>query len=448
VGHCEVVRIDQINQSYELFAQFMADIPHVIILGGGFGGLGALKKLRDANVRITLIEKHNYHTFQPLLYQVATDELTPEEVGFPIRELMRHHQNITFHQAVVTGIDPSLRQVTTDSVPPLKYDYLVLALGAVVNFFQTPGADQYAIPLYTMNDAIRLKEHVLKTLEAVDKNPALIDDGALNFCVVGGGSTGVEVSGALAELLRTDLQRDYPNLPVNTAQVLLFEGLPHLLAPFKPNLQNYARQALEERGVKVHTGTGVRKVGPASIELANGETIKTHTLVWAAGLKANPIVDSLGVKLVHGGRIPVGPDLQVKDHPGVFAIGDIAMMTDGKTGQPLPSLAATALQAGHHAGETIKRLVGDLPPEPFKYFDKGTMAQIGHGAAVTELPSGQTLTGGLAWLAWLGVHLALLNGAEERISTFVDWGWNLLTREHSKRIILSDEIDAPLASEK
>jgi NADH dehydrogenase len=228
----------------------MADIPHVIILGVGFGGVGAFKKLRDANVRITLIDRHDYHTFQPLLYQVATYELTPEQVGFPIRDLLHHHQNITFHQAVVTSLDPAGRQVTMDSVAPLKYDYLILALGAVVNFFQTPGADQYAFPLYTMDDAIRLKEHVLKTFEAVDKNPALIEDGALNFCVVGGGSTGVEVSGALAGLLRTEIQQDYPNLPVDTAQVLLYEGLPHLLGPFKPELQNYARKALEERGVK------------------------------------------------------------------------------------------------------------------------------------------------------------------------------------------------------
>jgi NADH:ubiquinone reductase (H+-translocating) len=417
----------------------MADIPHIIILGGGFGGIGALKKLRDADVRITLIDKHNYHTFQPLLYQVATDELTPEEVGFPIRGLTRHHQNIDFHQAVVTGIDPVSKEVTMDGVAPLKYDYLILALGAVVNFFQTPGADQYALPLYTMNDAIRLKEHVLKTFEAVDKNPALIADGALNFCVVGGGSTGVEVSGALAELLRTDIERDYPNLPTEAAQVLLFEASPNLLPPFKPKLQNYARQALEERGVKVHTGTGVRKVGPNSMELANGETVKTRTLVWAAGLKANPIVHTLGVELGHGERIPVGPDLQVKDCPGAFAIGDIAVMTDGKSGKPLPGLGSTALQAGHHVGETIRRLIEGNPIEPFKYLDKGTMAQIGHGAAVTELPTGQTMTGGLAWLAWLGVHLALLNGAEERISTFVDWGWNILTREHSKRIILSED---------
>jgi NADH dehydrogenase len=193
----------------------------------------------------------------------------------------------------------------------------------------------------------------------------------------------------------------------------------------------------------VHTGTGVRKVGPQSIELTTGETVKTHTLVWAAGLKANPVVHSLDVELVHGGRMPVGPDLQVKDHPGVFAIDDIAVMTDGKTGKPPPGLGATALQAGYHVGETIKRLVEGKPPEPFKYVDKGTMAQIGRGAAVIELPTGQTMTGRLAWLAWLGVHLTLLNGAEQKITIFVDWGWTIFTQEDAKRTILSDEGGAP-----
>ena len=197
-----------------------------------------------------------------------------------------------------------------------------------------------------MEDAIRLKEHILKTLEAVDKNPALIDDGALNFCVVGGGPTGVELAGALVELYRAELKEDYPNLPVGDGQVLLYEHSPQLLGTFAPKLESYARKALEERGVKVHTGTGVAKIGPASIDLSTGATVKTHTTVWAAGLQANPIVSSLGVELVHGGRIPVGPDLQVKGHPGVFAIGDIAAMTDGKTGQVLPGLGATALQAG------------------------------------------------------------------------------------------------------
>jgi NADH dehydrogenase len=417
----------------------MAELAHVVILGAGFAGIGALKKLRNADVRITIVDKRDYHTFQPLLYQVATDELGPTEVGFPIRELLHGHKNITYHQGVVKSVDLARKQVVTDGAGPIQYDYLVLALGAVANFFHTPGADQYALPLYTMDDAIRLKEHILKTFEAVDKNPALLDDGALNFCIVGGGATGVELAGALAELLRAELLEDYPNLPVDKAQVLLYEHSPHLLATFAPKLESYAQKALEERGVTVHTGTGVGKIGPASIDLSTGATVKTHTTVWAAGLQANAIVSSLGVELVHGGRIPVGPDLQVKDHPGVFAIGDIAAMTDGKTGQVLPGLGATALQAGRHVGETIKRLLDGKQPEPFEYFNKGMMAQVGRGAAVVELPTGGRMTGHLAWLAWLGVHLSLLNGAEEKAGIFVDWGWNMLTHKRGKRIILSDD---------
>ncbi|XHR30069.1 MAG: NAD(P)/FAD-dependent oxidoreductase [Chthoniobacteraceae bacterium] len=417
----------------------MSNQPHVVILGTGFGGIGALRKLRDADVHITIIDKRDYHTFQPLLYQVATDELGPEDIGFPVRDMLHGHTNIEFHQATATAIDLAHKTVEADGLGPIAYDYLVIALGAVVNFFHTPGADQYAFPLYTMDDAIRLKKHILETFEAVDKDPALIDDGALNFCVVGGGATGVEFSGALAELLRSELKEDYPNLPVEKAQVILYERSPHLLEPFEAKLQSYAQKALEERVVQVHTGVGVGKVDPASIEVSSGETVKTHTLVWAAGLQANPIVNSLGVLLGHGGRIPVGPDLQVKDHPGVFAIGDIAAMTDGATGKVLPGLGATALQAGRHIGETIGGLLVGKPPEPFKYLDKGTMAQVGRGAAIVELPTGGTLTGRVAWLAWLGVHLALLNGSEEKTSTFVEWGWNLLTHKRGKRIILSDE---------
>src|SRR6266550_2426528 len=257
----------------------MPELPHIVILGAGFGGVGALKRLRDANVRITLIDQRDYHTFQPLLYQVATDELTPSEVGFPIRELLHGRKNVAFHQALVESVDLARKQVVAEGIGPIPYDYLVLALGAVVNFFHTPGADQYALPLYTMEDAIRLKEHILKTFEAVDKNPGLMDDGALTFCVVGGGPTGVELAGALAELLHTELKKDYPNLPVDKAEVFLYEHSPNLLGTFAPRLESYARKVLEERGVKVHTGTGVNKIGPESIDLSTGATVKTHTTV-------------------------------------------------------------------------------------------------------------------------------------------------------------------------
>lgn len=420
--------------------------PHVVILGAGFGGVGALKKLRDADVRITLLNNHDFQTFQPLLYQVATAELAPTEVAFPVRDFLHGHPNITFHQTTVQAVDLARKQVAAEGIAPLEYDYLILGLGAVVNYFNTPGAEQYAFPMYTMSDAIRLRRHILETFEAVDKNPALLDDGELTFGIVGGGPTGVELAGALADLVQSDLKADYPNLPAARVRIVLYEHASQLLGSFKPRVQAYARKELEARGVEVRTDTGVTRVGPTTIGLSNGETVPAHTLIWAAGLQANPVVSSLGVETVHGNRIPVGPDLQVKGNPGVFAVGDLAAMTDGQTGKVLPGLGAVALQAGRHVGDTINRLVAGQPPEPFQYLDKGTMAQVGRGAGIVELPWGGTLTGNLAWLAWLGIHLALLNGAEEKVSTFVDWGWTLLTGHRDKRIIVTDEDSEPAAS--
>ena len=423
----------------------MKEQPHVVILGAGFGGIGAAQKLRDAPVRITIIDKHNYHTFQPLLYQVATDELGPAEVGYPVREMLHRHANMEFHQCAVRGIDLAKRQVTADDMPPIDFDYLVLALGAVVNFHGTTGAADHSFPLYTMIDAIRLHDHILKRFEAVDKNLALVDDGALTFCIVGGGPTGTELAGAMSELMHAELAKDYPNLPIDKVRIILYEHSPHLLAPFKPKLRDYAQRVLEDRGVEVHTGVGVKEVTANSVTLASGEVVKAQTVVWAAGLAANPMTASLGIELGPGGRIPVGADLQIPGHPGVFAIGDIAAAKDFKTGQPLPGLGAVALQAGHYTGKAIAALVAGKPAKPFEYFDKGTMAQIGRGAAVVELPTGGTLTGHVAWLAWLGVHLSLLSGAEEKTSVFVDWGWNALTRQRGKRIILTDEDAQALA---
>jgi len=417
----------------------MADTPHVVILGAGFGGVGAAQQLRDAPVRISIIDKHDYHTFQPLLYQVATDELEPTAVGYPIRELLHRHSNIEFHKCSVERIDLADKQVVTKEMAPLDYDYLVLALGSIVNFHGTPGAAEHSFPLYTMHDAIRLHDHIINTLEKVDKDPALVDEGGLTFCIIGGGPTGTELAGAMSELLHTEIKADYPNLPIDQARVILYEHSPHLLAPFKPKLRDYAREALEQRGVEVQTSMGVTEVRSDEISLANGDIVKTRTLVWAAGMHANPIAESLDIELAPGGRVPVGPDLRLKDQPGVFAIGDMASMTDAKTGSPLPGLAAVALQAGRYVGDTIARLHAGEAVEPFEYTDKGTMAQVGRGAAVVELPKGGTLTGHIAWLAWLGVHLSLLSSADEKTNVFVDWGWNLFTHKRGKRIILSDD---------
>jgi NADH dehydrogenase len=416
----------------------MSSLPHVLILGAGFGGMGAVQKLRGAPVRITIIDRHDYQTFQPLLYQLATDELSPADVAHPVRETLHGHANASFHKAVVRSIDLAGRRVVVDGMEPLDYDYLVLALGAVVSFHGVPGAVEHALPLYSLSDALKLREHVLKVFEEVDKKPTLVDEGALNFCIVGGGATGVELAGALAEMLHVDLAADYPQMPVDRARIILCEHSPHVLGPFKQNLREYARQALVDRGVDVRTNTAVKEIRADAVTLASGEVLETRTLIWAAGLQGNPITGTLGIPLVAGGRIAVGTDLQVEGHPGVFAIGDIAAATDASTRRPLPGLGAVALQAGKYVGEAISRLVEGKPVEPFSYVDKGTMATIGRGAAVVELPFGRTLTGTVAWLAWLGVHLGLLSGTQEKTNVFLEWGWNLLTRKRGKRIILDD----------
>jgi NADH:ubiquinone reductase (H+-translocating) len=413
--------------------------PHVVILGAGFGGVGAAQKLRDAPINLTIIDQHDYHTFQPLLYQVATDELSPTEVGHPVRELLHKHKNFAFHQCAVRGVDLAKQQVLVDGMPPIDFDYLVFALGSNVNFHGTPGAAEHSFPLYTMRDAVRLHDQILKQFEAVDKNPALVDDGALTFCIVGGGPTGTELAGAMSELLHAEFAEDYPNLPVDKTRIILYEHSPNLLAPFKPKLRDYARKTLEERGIEVHTGTGVKEVTPTEITLASGDKVKTQTLIWAAGLQANPVAKSLGVELAPGGHIPVDATLRLKDHPNVFAIGDVSSALDPTTNKPLPGLGAVALQAGHYTGSSIARLVASEAIEPFAYRNKGIMAQVGRGAAVVELPRGGTLTGPVAYIAWLGVHLSLLSGAEEKTSVFVDWGWTALTHHRGKRIIICDD---------
>ncbi len=413
----------------------MADLPHVVILGAGFAGLGVMKKLKKAPVKVTFIDKNDYHTFLPLLYQVATAELGQSEVGFPVRELLHGRENCVFHRANVTGIDLQGKQVIAAGLDPIPYDYLVVGLGAVVNFFGTRGAAEHAFPIYTMQDAVKLKTHILELFEQIDKDPGLVDDGALTFCIVGGGATGVETAGAVAELLHVELKEDYPNLPVDQAQVHLYELGTHLLGPFKPKLQDYARRALEERDVEVHLGEGVVEVEPTRVKLKSGEIVKAHTLVWGAGLVANPIVTSLGVELEKG-RVQVAPDLSLSEHPEVFVVGDIAMITDSKTAEKLPQLGSVALQAGEHTGDNIARLAHGKETEPFEYKDKGTMAQVGRGAAVVQFHGGHTMTGHAAWMAWLGVHLMLLSGGEEKSLVFLDWGSNILTRGRGKRIVL------------
>jgi len=415
----------------------------VVILGGGFGGLGAAKELGDAPVEVVLADRHDYHTFQPLLYQLATGLLETTAVGHSLRDLVHDQDNTTVHKATATGIDLAAREVQFDELKPLAYDFLVLGLGAEVNFFGTSGAAEHAFPMYTLPDAVRLKNHILERWEAADRDPSLVDDGALNVVVVGGGPTGVETAGAMAELYRADLARDYQKVEQEQARVILVEGGPDLFPMFKQNLRDYALEALEKRTVEVVTGERVESVAPTRVTLKSGQVLKTHTLVWGAGLQANALVRSLGLELGRGNRIGVGPELDLTDHPEVYVVGDIAAITDAKTEQVLPQLGSVALQSGEHAGKTIARRIAGKPTKPFSYRDKGTMATIGRGAAVVQMLGGRTMKGVKAQAAWGAVHLALLPTNEDRAKAVIDWAGAALTHQRVGRITVeADEVGA------
>jgi NADH dehydrogenase len=408
--------------------------PRVLILGGGFAGVGAAQKLEHADAEVVVVDRHDYHTFQPLLYQLATGLLETSAVGHSLRDLLSRHENTVLHKAGVTAIDLEQRTVEFDEISPISYDYLVFALGAEVNFFGTAGAPDHAFPMYTLPHAVHLKDHLLERWEAADRDPSLLADGALNVVVVGGGPTGVETAGALAELYRGDFAKDYPGVDPEEARVTLVEAGPELFGMFKPKLRDYAEKALTKRGVEVKTGAVVASVTPTTVTLKSGETLKAHTLVWGAGLQGNPLVQSLELELQRGNRIGVGPDLTLPAHSEVFVVGDVAAITDSKTEQVLPQLGSVALQSGEHAGKTIADMVAGKEPKPFEYKDKGTMATIGRGAAVVQMLGGRTMTGFKAQAAWGAVHLALLPTNEDRAKAVVDWAGAATTHQRAGRI--------------
>jgi NADH:quinone reductase (non-electrogenic) len=415
--------------------------PRVVVLGGGFAGIGAVRALKDADADVVLVDKHDYHTFQPLLYQLATGLLETTAVGHSLRDLVKDQDNATIHKAPITEIDLEARQVRFEGLAPVTYDYLAFALGAEVNFFGTEGAAEHAFPMYTLPDAVRLKNHILDRWEAADKDSALIVDGALTVVVVGGGPTGVETAGALAELFRDNFVTDYPNLPQEEARILLVEAGDEIFAMFKPDLREYARNALETRTVEVMTGARVQAVSPTRVTLSSGEVIPAHTLVWGAGLQGNELVQSLGIELQRGNRIGVGPDLELVGYPGVFVVGDVAAISDSKTEELLPQLGSVALQSGEHAGKTIARRVAGKSTKPFAYRDKGTMAAIGRHAAVVQMLGGKTMKGRKAQFAWRTVHLALLPTNEDRAKAVVDWAGSEFTHQRVGRITVDTEED-------
>jgi len=425
--------------------------PRIVVIGAGFGGLWAVRRFVSHGLGVTLIDRNNYHTFFPLLYQVAAAELGPSEIAYPVRSLFRKHSLVEFRKARVHDVDLDAKIVASDGFR-LEYDYLVIALGSVPNYFGVEGAARHAFPLRTMDDAVPLRYHVLNCFERAAQvaDPA-VRRSLLRFVIVGGGATGVEYAGALAELIYGPLLRDFRNIARDDVDIRLLEGGERLLAGMAVRLQDYARVRLERRGVRVLTGSEVIEVGPDRVMIrhtdgttqrdvsnavkeSTGETA-THTVVWAAGVQGDPVVARWGLPVGPDGRVPVESTLQVPGHPEVFVVGDLAFLqTDGPA---LPQVAQVALQQGSKAAENVVRLIGGDEPGDFVYRDLGMLAVIGRNAAVAHI-WGRSFTGFAAWTLWLVVHVAKLIGFRNRMLVLVNWAWNYVFYRRAVRLILPD----------
>ena len=414
--------------------------PRVVVVGGGFAGLAAIKTLNKVKprVRVTLLEQNNYHLFQPLLYQLATGLVQPADIAHPIRGILRRYRRASVRMATVSGVDLGAREVLAEEGRRFGYDYLILAVGATTATFGIPGVAEHSFPLKSMPDALRLRAHLLRQFELAENDPSQIEQGALTVVVVGGGPTGVEMAGALHELFKHVLVHDFPDLDVNRARVILLEATDHLLAPFHPSSRRHAHDTLQRRGVEVRLGEAMQRATADRVELEDGTVIPTRTLIWGAGVRANPLADVLGLEQTRGGRILVGDDLSVPGHPELFVVGDLAGAGDGKGGL-LPQVAQPAIQEARHAALQIERTLQRTNRVPFRYKDKGIMATIGRNAAVTELPSGARFKGVLAWYMWLLLHLAYIVGFRSRVAVLVNWIWSYLTYDRHARIIVAVE---------
>lgn len=428
---------------------------HVIVVGGGFAGLACARKLAShSDIRVTLLDKNNYHQFQPLLYQVAGSALSPSNIAFNLRSVLRGHPNVDVKLGEAVAADVKAHSVQTAEGQSYQGDILVLAAGSQANFFGTPGADEHSYPLYSLRDAETLRSRILAVLELADRDPSLEDKGALHFVIVGGGATGTEMAGAFGDALRSFPKKRLVNIDISKAGIVLVDGGSALLNGFSPKAQAYAAKNLEQRGVQLRLGTRVKEVHPGHVVLSDGSRIDTRTVIWAGGLKASSLSESLGVKTGHGGRIDVAPDLTVPGCDGVYALGDFANIA-GKDGKSLPQLASVAEQSGKWCARNILADVAGKPREPFAYFDKGIMAMIGRNSAVAEVGEHRhELEGAIAFAAWIGVHAALLTSMRARVSAFVEWGWDyfgatggdaILDQGEQTRINWNDDDEEPAA---
>ena len=406
--------------------------PVVAIIGAGFGGLRAAKSLKGAPVRVVMVDRNNYHLFQPLLYQVASGGVLPAEISYPVRAIFRRQKNFEFRMANVVGVDLEARQLQL-STGTLNYDYLVVAAGGQTNFFGLQGVARHGFQLKGMSDALLVRNHLLMQFElAAQTKDAKEREQRLTFVIVGGGPTGVEFAGTLSELVRLVLVKDYPFLTSEDVCIYLLEALDRLLPAMPEDLQRDALMRLAKRHVHVRLESSVIDFDGQTVTLANGETIASRTLVWAAGVRAAPLIDELALEQARAGRVPVGKTLQVPGRPEVYVIGDAAHFEED--GKPLPMVAPVAIQQGETAGKNIWRSLTGEPPLEFKYRDKGTLATIGRNEAVAEI-AGRTFSGFFAWLLWLFVHIVQLIGFRNRLGVLIGWAWDYFFYERSVRII-------------
>jgi NADH dehydrogenase len=408
--------------------------PRVVIVGAGFGGLAAARELADADVDVLMINRTNYHGFWPLLYQVATAGLEPESIAYPVRAILRRYRNADFLLAEVNGVDFEQRAVLTD-VGPVMYDYLVLAAGSTTNFFGNERFERYTLGMKDLDEAQRLRNHILTCFEhAVAETDPARRAALLTFVVVGGGPTGVELAGAFIELIRHVMRKDYPMLDVCQAHVVLVEATDRVLATFPESLQRAALDRLRRMGVDVRLSAPVADTRPGVLVFKDGTELEAETIVWAAGVRASPLAEALGVALGRGARVKVEPTLTLPGHPDVFVIGDMAYLEGYRPGVPYPMVAPVAIQMGEQAARNIIARTRRNPMKPFRYFDKGQMATIGRSAAVLDA-FGIQLTGWPAWVGWLFVHLMELVGFRNRALVLLNWAYSYFTYDRGVRLI-------------
>jgi NADH:ubiquinone reductase (H+-translocating) len=409
--------------------------PRVVVLGAGFAGLRAVRRLGRARVPTLWVDGRNYHCFLPLLYQVATAGLEPQDIAYPARSILRRLPTVEFRLATVVGGDPGAQTLDTVEGERIAYSHLIVATGGAAEDFGIPGVREQSFQLYDLEDARTLRNHLLQTLErAVVTQDRTARAALLTFVIVGGGATGVETAGALAEFRRHIIPHDYRSLAGERVRILLVEAGPDVLAPYTPALRARTRKDLEGLGVEVRTTSRVERVTPDGVVLAGGEQVATASVIWAAGIRAAPVAAALGIPTGRSGRITVEPTLRVPGRPAIFAAGDVALVAGAER---LPQVAQVAIQQGQHAAENILRALRGEPLHVFVYRDKGSMATIGRSRAVAMLGRLE-LTGRLAWWFWLVVHLVMLIGFRNRLVVLVNWAWNYVTYDRGMRAIVGD----------